>query len=79
MRHWTDFERGGLFWLALVDEVPEQGDPTTVWIGPHITLIREHPIPFTDPREAKRALARLNARQTVDPHLVDYTGNVHPA
>lgn len=37
----------GYYWVILVD-----GD----------TMIRQHPIPFTDRREAVRAAVRLNAR-----------------
>jgi len=61
MRTWTNYTRGGLYWVALVDEIPEQGDPSMWWEGARITLIREHPIPFTDVRESARAVTRLNA------------------
>jgi hypothetical protein len=51
MKHWTvSDEDTGYFWAILVEDD---------------RMLKQHPIPFTDIREAHRAVARLNARDKV--------------
>lgn len=60
-RYWTNYVRGGVYWVGLVDEIPEFEVVPGIREGARLTLVKEHPIPFTDIRESARAVARLNA------------------
>lgn len=52
MRHWTvTAADAGYYWVMLVDSG---------------MMLKQHPIPFTDEREARRAAARLNVRDELD-------------
>ena len=48
MNIWHAVPIAGQFWVTLSDE--------------HGVVIKTHPLPFTDKREADRAAARLNVR-----------------